>query len=175
MKQDFGFLKALSKGEVEGPDAELNGDLLVIDCRGCDVTPVPGSKECIGCMVSTMCRTGGADRVVMRTGRDIEISGKAGRVLKDAASLRRWSLPPDAPKGRCRTCPISRQTIVSMAWDRFPNNMTGGLASEVMSQIPEREGCAECAATTVKALEQIESGMSDIRNRMSDQIRKVMG
>lgn len=165
MDFDNGFRGLLAR-EEEGPDVTLDGDSLTIDCRECRFAPVPGSKECLGCMVECMCRAGGADRVVLRTGRDTEISGKAGRVLKESASLRRWSLPQDPPAGRCRGCAVSRYELLRRAWGRFPEGMTVGLASEASSNVPDREGCRECVEATVRALRQLEMGMAEIRAMM---------
>ena len=155
-------LKGFQRRSEGHPPTDLTGDLLTIDCRGCGYAPVPGSKECLGCMVERMCETGGADRLVLRTGKDIEISGKAGRAVKEAASLRRWSLPHDVPTGRCRTCPVSRREIMSRAWERFPEGMTDGLAEQVVSQVPDRDGCRGCIEATVRALVQLDEGMAGI-------------
>ncbi len=148
------------------PPAELSGDLLVIDCRGCAIAPVPGSNECLRCMVRSMCNAGSADRVVLRTGRDIEISGKAGRMVKEAASTMRWSIPLVKPKGRCRMCPASRDAVVRAAWDRFPDGPDGAIRA-MLTDIPDREGCAECAAGTARVLDQIGDGIA----RMTDSLR----
>lgn len=149
------------------PEAEVVGDLLTIDCRRCPFNPVPGSGDCISCMVEAMCRAGSADRVVLRTGRDTEISGTAGRVLKEAASLRRWSLPEERPGGRCRGCPVSRWEVMRRAWTAFPGRMDPSLRAALAQEVPDREGCPECAARTLQALEQMEQGVDDIRVSMS--------
>lgn len=161
-------LRALVTGRKGGEEREafLSGDSLVIDCRGCALAPDPGSRECLACMVGSMCRIGGAERVVLRTGRDVEISGRASRAVKDVASLRRWSTPADRPRGLCRRCPVSRAAIVGRVWERFPDAMTDGLAEEVASHTPDRDGCRECAAATIRALEQIDAGMGSIRRRI---------
>lgn len=148
------------------PEAEVVGDLLVIDCRGCRFTPVPGSGECISCMVESMCRAGSADRVVLRTGRDTEISGRAGKVLKEAASLRRWSLPEDRPGGRCRGCPVSRCEVMGRAWAAFPGRADPSLKAALAQEVPDRDGCPECAAGTLQALEGMERGVEEIRMSM---------
>ncbi len=148
------------------PPSELSGDLLVIDCRGCAYAPVPGSNECLRCMVRCMCDAGSADRVVLRTGRDIEISGKAGRLVKDAASAMRWSIPIAKPKGRCRMCPASRDAVVRAAWERFPDAPDGSVRA-MLSDIPDRDGCAECAAGTARILDQIGDGIA----RMTEVLR----
>lgn len=160
-------LRGLVRRQADGPSAGLSGDSLVIDCRECPLMPIPASTECLRCMVGCMCREGGADRVVLRTGRDTEISGRAGRAIKEAASLRRWSLPQGRPAGRCRGCPVSRAEAMSRAWDRFPEGDAGGMAAELLAQVPDREGCAECVEATVRALQQMDAGIERIVADMS--------
>ena len=83
MEPKFGLDRLFGHAE-EPPPAEVCDDLLTIDCRGCGYAPVPGSKECLGCMVERMSAVGGADRLILRTGRDTEISGRAGRAVREA-------------------------------------------------------------------------------------------
>lgn len=172
MELRFDLTGMLSRGKDDAPKASLSGDSLIIDCRGCEFIPLPGSKECIRCMVFSLCSVGGAGRIVMRTGRDIEVSGTAGRILRDVSSLKRWSVPAEPPKGRCRTCPVSRTAVVEEAWSRFPDPVLGMTAEEIVSSAPDREGCAECTATTVKTLDQISEGMSAIRRSMTESYRR---
>lgn len=154
-------------GGDDVPEAEVVGDLLVIDCRRCPFNPVPGSGECISCMVEAMCRAGSADRVVLRTGRDTEISGRAGKVLKESASLRRWSLPEERPGGRCRGCPVSRWEVMTRAWAAFPCRTDPSIRAALAQEVPDRDGCPECAARTLQALEQMEQGVDEIRASMT--------
>lgn len=139
----------------------------MIDCRGCPVAPDPGSRECVACMVSSMCRAGGAERVILRTGRDTEVSGRAGAVLKELASLRRWSVPEDVPAVRCRGCPASRRDAVELAWESFPTDGRTGISVPELPEHPGRDGCAECAVRTARALERLEEGMDDIAASMA--------
>lgn len=159
-------LRGLVGPHEDGPRSEVSGDSLIIDCRGCRYTPLPGSRECIRCMVACMCREGGTDRLVLRTGRDTEISGRAGRAIKEVASLRRWSTPQERPSGRCRGCQVSRYEVLSKAWDGFPDGRASDLASGIVSSIPDWEGCRECVEATVRALRQVDSGLSRIMDEM---------
>lgn len=152
--------------EDDRPPAELRGDVLVIDCRGCAYRPVPGSSECISCAVRAMCALGGADRVVLRTGRDTEISGRAARVLRECASLMRWSLPRECPGGRCRGCSVSRTEVMGRAWSCFPGRIDPDIRVSLADDVPVGDGCAECAASTVRALEQMEDGIAEITASM---------
>lgn len=156
----------IRREDEEPPSAEIMGDALIIDCRRCRLAPVPGTSECISCMVASMCRAGSADRVVLRTGRDMEISGKAGRILKEAASLRRWSIPAEALPARCRGCAVSRHEVMSRAWDRFPDPVEPSVKASLVRDVPARDGCAECASGTMKALEQMERGVGSLTASM---------
>lgn len=164
------FDSLLGRDDAYVPDVSVEGDSLVIDCRGCGYAPDPSSRECIACMVASMCRAGSAERVVLRTGRDTEVSGRAGRVLKDVASLRRWSIPVDAPPMRCRGCAASRKAVMEEAWASFPDPGTGGVGSPEIEP-PERDGCAECAAATMRALEQLNEGLDEVKASMAEAYR----
>lgn len=168
MKHVFdGFGRLLGEDDTFVPPAAVEGDSLVIDCRGCPVAPDPGSRECVACMVSSMCRAGGAERVILRTGRDTEVSGHAGAVLKELASLRRWSVPADPTAMRCRGCPASRKEVVELAWGSFPTDGRTGISVPEVPEHPDRDGCAECAVRTARALERLSEGMEDILASMS--------
>lgn len=155
----------------DAPSAAVEGNLLIIDCRSCRFDPMPGSGECISCMVESMCRAGSADRVVLRTGRDTEISGRAGRVLKEVASLRRWSIPEDRPPGRCRGCPVSRREVMVRAWACFPGRTDPEIRASLSTDVPDRDGCGECAAGTLNALDRMEEGVAGIRAGMAGRSR----
>ncbi len=71
---------------------------------------MPGSDDCIRCTVEVMCKLGGADRIVLRTGRNVEVFSAAGRAVREVALIRRWSFSTEAPMTRCRNigCPARR-------------------------------------------------------------------
>lgn len=124
-----------------------------------------GSDECTGCMVREMSILGGHDRIVMRTGRDTEVSGPAGRAVRDAASLRRWSLPQSPPKGRCSRCSVSRSRVMERAWATFPEDGIG-FARDMLGDPPTGGGCAECVESTRRALDLLEHRLDQIVDRM---------
>ena len=161
-------LRRIIRGEDEneGPEAVLEDGLLVVDCRRCLFRPLPGSKECLGCMVRTMASVGSADRIVLRTGRDTEISGRAGTIIRDLASMMRWSVPDEALKGRCRMCPASRKEVMSAAWRSFPEkDPAPRLLLDGVDR--DRDGCRACIAATARALDQMEDGIGRIRAGMT--------
>ena len=158
----------LGKRPTAEPSAEIVDGAPVIDCRGCGIAPDPGTPECIGCMVSRMCEKGGSDRIVLRTGKDTEVSGKSGRILKETSSVMRWSVPHEEPKGRCRMCENSRVRIMDVVWGSFP----GDGVSEARAMIAGRQDgnaqCDMCIMRTTRALDQIERGLSSVTARMRE-------
>ena len=73
MKQIFGQLfDDRGRRDDQSPAVSRDGDSLLIDCRGCGFVPQPESREYIRCMTFAMAEAGGSDRVVLRTGRDVE-------------------------------------------------------------------------------------------------------
>lgn len=158
----------LRPGESGGPSAESVDGALVIDCRGCPLAPDPGTPECIRCMVSFMCEKGGTDRVVLRTGKDTEVSGRSGKVLKETSSVMRWSVPYDDLKGRCRVCEHSRKRIMDVVWGAFPGD---GVSEARVILATHQEGntqCDMCVMRTRRALDQIERGLDAVMERMRE-------
>ena len=164
---EVGKLSPFGDGKDDAdPEAYMEGDALVIDCRGCTLLPVPGSDECIRCMVDSMCRTGNASRVILRTGRDTEVSGGSGKAVREAASLKRWALPPKEPRGRCSRCRLSRKVLVETAWSEFPRKGTYMALSFDDSDVPAGEGCSECVRRTRRVLEQMDRRMDSLLDGM---------
>lgn len=160
-------VKGAMPGREEGPEVRREGDALIIDCRGCRLRPVPGSEECIGCMVRSMCSAGGANRIVLRTGTDTEVSGAAGRAIREAASMMRWTSACEKLPARCRACPASRARVMEAAWAAFPANavFTGRKMIEEANR--DREGCSECVMRTSRALDQMELGIRRMVSQMT--------
>lgn len=143
------------------------GDAMVIDCRGCGFAPVPGSAECLGCMVRSMASSGGSDRIVLRTGRDVEVSGRAARAVRDVASMMRWSSTTEAADRRCRICPVSRTAVMTAAWSAFPSGTVFEGRKDIRDGPPDRDGCAECVMRTSRMLDQIEAGLLRVESELS--------
>lgn len=154
--------------DSDGPRAEMTDGVLIIDCRGCGISPDPGTPECIRCMVSFMCEKGGTDRVVLRTGKDTEVSGKSGKILKETSSVMRWSVPYDELKGRCRVCEHSRKKIMDIVWGSFPGD---GVSEARIALGSHQEGniqCDMCVMRTRRALDQIDRGLAGVLEKMAE-------
>ena len=82
-------------GSDPGPTVTKEGDSMVIDCRDCRLTPVPGSDECVRCMVSAMHQGGRLHQEMVfghRQGRP-QMQGLQGvQGLRDDGGMER--LPP---------------------------------------------------------------------------------
>ncbi len=142
-------------------EIHFEGNALIIECSGCEYLPEPGSKECMRCMVDRMSESGGADRIILRTGRDLEISGESGQTIRRLASIKRSSCSIVHNKGRCKRCPSQRNKVMETAWKDFPYPNYYG-AKELLEDSDD-EVCSRCIASTERALSQMESDMEDIR------------
>ena len=149
------ILGLLKKDTEEEPDrTTFEGDSLIINCRGCDYRPEPASRECLICMVDNLCRHGDAKRIVLRTGMDMEISGRSGEALRKIASLKRWSIPEPSKERSCRNCSTSRTIIMTDLWDTFPD-LDFDAASSALMAIPQQEECAKCFRSSDRAIIQL--------------------
>ncbi len=142
----------------------FEGNALIIDCIGCRYSPEPGSKECMKCMVERMSDSGGADRIILRTGKDLEISGESGQTIRRLANMRRGSFSVVRNKGRCRRCPSQRNKVMDFAWKDFPYPNYYG-ARELLDDSDD-EMCSRCIASTERAISQMESEMEEIRREL---------
>ncbi|MBO4797283.1 MAG: hypothetical protein J5494_00680, partial [Candidatus Methanomethylophilaceae archaeon] len=150
------------------PAAAVKDRSLIINCSGCRFLPDPCTAECIRCMVSSMCRAGSADKVVLRTGRDTEISGYSGKTIKDAASVMRWSVSQEDLRGKCKTCDFSRRRIMDIVWNSFPADTVSEARTRLSGKTPQGKECEICVLRTRRALEQIESGLEAIIDSMAE-------
>ena len=159
------LLKSLKLHPSRGESQKLTeeGDALIIDCRSCTYAPEPGSSECFRCMVDSMSCSGGSSRIILRAGKDIEVSGRSGDTIRKLASLKRWSIPIQECARECRRCDLSRKVIISSLWEEFPN-MDFGSAMESLDTTGRNEGCSVCLRSTRRALEQLQSDIDSVND-----------
>ena len=141
----------------------MDDDALVIDCRSCTYAPEPASKECFRCMVDSMSCIGGADRIIMRAGKDIEVSGKSGEAIRKLASLKKWSIPMKDTSKDCRRCDRSRRDIFSSLWEGFPD-MDFGSAIKTLETGDFKDGCSDCVRSSRRALEQLRCDIDSVND-----------
>ncbi|MBQ8179679.1 MAG: hypothetical protein IJ026_04460 [Candidatus Methanomethylophilaceae archaeon] len=155
-----------SGGRGDPPSVTLDGDTIVLDCTGCRYAPVPGSCECAGCMVRSMIEHGARERVVLRDGTDLEVSGAAGRALSEVASIARRNRPGTPATGRCRGCGAERSAVIARVWATFPGD---GMrcAREMLGGACDGPGCAGCVEGTRTVLDWIEAGIRRVTEGMS--------
>ena len=149
----------------EGPSCHLDGDKLIIDCRGCQFTPMPGSRECVRCMVDNMSLFDGGGRLILRTGKDIEITGRSRDIIRRISSLKRWSVPLMDKDRKCARCGMSRAVLMDDVWGSFPD-MGFSSARSALNEEGSDERCARCIRSSFKALDQLESDMDSIRSEI---------
>ncbi len=145
-----------------GVRAAVDGNALIIDCTGCGLMPEPGSTECLRCMVNMMGSEGGAERIILRTGKDLEISGSSAKAVRGIASLKRWSVPLRERERRCVRCESSRTHVMNVVWDSFPESGFDA-ARDRLSKGPESDSCSLCLRMTGRALDQLESDLDRVR------------
>lgn len=154
------LLGSIDKGNTA--DHRFEGDALIIECTDCGLMPEPGSKECMKCIVDRISESGGADRVILRTGRDLEISGRSGLAIRKIASLKRSSCSYVRDRGRCKRCPAQRAKVMEMIWEDFLHPNYHG-AKELLDDSPDNEECMRCVSSTKRSIVQIEADIEEIR------------
>ena len=144
-------------------------DTLCIDCRGCAQIPDVKSPDCIRCMVHNISQYGNAERIRMRTGRDLEISGVATELLCDLAFVDRSSQVVGRSENNrsCSNCDYSCEKIFDLAWQGFPDPYFEAARGRLLEFRPVERECATCIQKTYRALDQSELGLNNIKKRVS--------
>lgn len=146
--------------------SEIDGDMLKIDCRSCGNIPDTGNIDCIRCIVSKISENGCAARIRLRTGRDLEISGRAAEILCELSFIDRSASSIEGNKShKCRSCRYSCDKIVGIAWDSFPTPDFSGARGKLMSFRTTSNVCDVCIQRTYRALDQAELSISEISKK----------
>jgi len=82
MDERIGRLMSGLRKDKETVQCSVEGNAMIIDCSGCELMPEPGTPECMRCMVDRMSGCGGTERIILRTGKDLEISGNSARAIR---------------------------------------------------------------------------------------------
>ncbi len=146
-------------------ECKIERNSLIIDCNGCQFVPQPGSKECLRCMVDCMSSAGSAERVILRTGMDMEVSGRSGEVIRRIASMKRWSTPPSKTARGCSRCETSRSIIIRDLWESFPG-MDFSESKSGLTTDGHDDRCSRCVQSSLRAVDQLESDLDAIRRGM---------
>lgn len=162
MDLDFKQILKGSMGNENTVEHRFEGDALIISCMDCDLAPEPATKECMKCIVDRMSESGGAKRIVLRTGKDIEISGASGQMIRNISSMKRCSGSLVRNKGRCKRCPSSRDRAMEALWNDFPYPNYSA-ARGCLGDSGPYEMCDRCIASTQRTISQIESDLDEMR------------
>lgn len=155
-----------SKNKKNHVKSEIDGDVLSIDCRDCGRIPDAACAECIRCIITEMKKHGYVERVRMRTGRDIEISGPAAEILCELSFIdKSSSVIRTKKKGRCKSCNYSGDRIIDIAWKSFPVPDFAGARGKLMSFKTGRNVCDICVQKTYRALDQAELTISELSEK----------
>ena len=148
--------------------SKIDEDVLSIDCRDCGRIPDAACAECIRCIVTEMKKHGCVERIRMRTGRDIEVSGPAAEIICELLFIDKSSSAiRTKKKGKCRSCNYSGDRIIDIAWESFPSPDFAGARGKLMSFKTGRNVCDVCVQKTYRALDQAELSISELSQKAS--------
>jgi len=155
-------------------DAEIKEDVLSINCRSCSKVPDIRSPGCMRCMVHHISRFGNAERIRLRTSRDLELFGPAAETLCEIAAFQ-WSATLSVNNGRksCTGCNNSRSRIMDILWSEFPEPNFDSARGRLMSFRPEDSRCNLCIQKTYRALDQVEHGINNLKKKISLETARV--
>lgn len=156
-----------SRKKERSVKSEIDCDVLSINCRECGHIPDPACAECVRCIVTEIGKHGCVERIRMRTGKDIEISGAAVELLCELSFVDTSSAVHKTRKGRCRTCGYSEDRIMRIAWETFPEPDFVGARGRLMTFRTGNSVCDVCIHRTYRALDQAELSMSEISRKAS--------
>jgi len=109
----------------------------------------------------------GCERIILRTGKDIEISGRSGSTIRRIASIKRWSVPMVDNRFKCRKCARSRTAVMDRIWKAFPDLQFENVY-RMLDTKPGEPDCSKCIRATRKAVEQIESDIESVRRSITE-------
>ncbi|MFA6952678.1 MAG: hypothetical protein WCQ23_06425 [Candidatus Methanomethylophilaceae archaeon] len=156
----------LGKKQKSSP-ISVEDDVLCIDCRDCRAVPEIRSPDCIRCIVRCISQSGNAERIKLRTSRDLEISGPAAEILCELSFLDRTA---DNMNGHnkprsCANCEYSCDRIFDIAWQGFPDPYFESARGKLMRFRAEDQMCSTCLQKTYRALDQAELGLKNIKKK----------
>jgi hypothetical protein len=156
---------------------EIIDDILCIDCRRCNHVPEVRSNECIRCIISNLSNLGNANKVKLRTSRDLELSGSAVEILCDMASLDRSanSLSRSEKSHACSGCDHSCAKVFNVAWAGFPDPYFDAARSKLMTFKPSSRECEVCVQKTYRALDQTELGLKNVKRKAALAVARTGG
>jgi hypothetical protein len=158
----------ISKKSIETADAELVEDVLSINCRKCSKVPNVRSPFCMKCMIHHISQQGNAERIRLRTSKDLEIFGSAAETLCEMAVFYRSSNIGGGSNGKsCADCAYSCPKIMEIIWSGFPDPNFDSARGRMASFRPSDNGCNSCIQRTYRAIDQTELGINNLKKKVS--------
>ncbi|MDR0309591.1 MAG: hypothetical protein LBH88_02390 [Candidatus Methanoplasma sp.] len=167
----------IKKNSNETADAELEEDVLSINCRKCSKVPDFRSPECMKCIMHHISQQGNAGRIRLRTSKDLELFGPAAETLCEMAALYRPAAYGGSQGGSraCSDCSSSCSKVMEIVWSGFPDPNFDSARGRLASFRPTESGCNTCLQRTYRALDQAELGMNNLRKKISIETARTGG
>ncbi len=131
----FGLFKTKKDPVIDEKD-------LRIDCRQCG-EPSISSSSCLRCIGSSIVRFGEPERIILRSGTEIEYSDETAGILRRVSDVFcKTSVGRD--DRRCRGCVLSRESLEDEKWaDLSTENIDEIIdrLGKVYVDCPEAQGC----------------------------------
>ncbi|MDR1954372.1 MAG: hypothetical protein LBP82_00245 [Candidatus Methanoplasma sp.] len=160
----------------ETVDAELEEDVLSINCRKCSRVPDFKSPLCLKCIIQNISKQGSAGRIRLRTSRDLEIFGPAAEALCEMAVFYNSAALNTSNGGRaCSDCANSCSKVMEIIWAGFPDPNFDSARGRLMSFRPSDNRCNTCMQKTYRALDQAELGVSNLKKKVSIEAARTGG
>jgi hypothetical protein len=171
------IISAISKKKTESADAELEEDVLSINCRKCKTAPDFRSPGCLKCIIHHISQQGNAGRIRLRTSKDMEIFGPAAETLCELAVFyRSTSLSIHKDDGKsCADCNNSCSRIMDIAWSGFPDPNFDSARGRLAMFRPSDTKCNLCIQKTYRALDQAEHGVDNLKKKISIESARTGG
>lgn len=161
-----GISKRQKQKSVLPGDAVLTGNILTIQCRGCEHLPDACSQNCINCICDAIVREGTAERIRLLSGKDIDISGPSAEIFCDLAKVNRPITT--IPTGRkCMKCPRSPAKVLENVWAEFPDPSFTSACARLYTDSRDGPECYACLQKTYSALMAADGEMNSIREKTS--------
>jgi len=166
----------IKKKNNDTADAEIAEDVLSINCRNCSKVPDVRSPGCMRCIIFHISRNGNAERIRLRTSRDLELFGPATEILCEMAVFYGSVNTNKSNSGRsCSDCSNSHSKIMEILWSEFPNPNFDSARGRLMSFRPEDSRCNLCIQKTYRALDQAEHGMNNLKKKITLETARTGG
>ena len=170
------ILSIVNRKPIETTSAELTDNVLSINCRKCSKVPDVRSPVCMKCMMHHISQHGNAERIRMRTSRDLELFGSAAETICELAVFYRMSAAGTNKGGRsCSDCSNSCSKIMEMIWSGFPDPNFDSARGRLAAFRPSESGCNVCIQRTYRAIDQAEYGINVLKKKISIETARAGG